>query len=119
MMRRLVSILELGSKAHVAWVDSSFQICVWFEIEDGFERFAIICIDLRADSTTRFRLFEKAKSPCKAEALLLDLGCEEEGIAVSIVSRWLDSDVSKQWKISESGIELIQNALLRMGEPTV
>ena len=115
----LVSVLDLDHTAHVTWVDCYSTKVVWAKIQDAKENLAFVCIDLRKDSPTRNRLFERAIHPVRADAVLLELGSEQEGIAVPLISRWLDSDQPTKLGMSEQGRELVKNALLHLGEPVV
>ena len=112
-----VSILDLDDTARVVWVDSYSTKVFWVDFEDSLGRRATVCIDLRKDSPTRNRLFEKAMHPTKPGAILVELGGEEEGIAIPLISRWLDSDEPRKLGIREEGVELVKNAFLRLGEP--
>jgi hypothetical protein len=114
----LVSILELDSSARVIWVDSYSTNVFWADFEDAQGKRALVCIDLRKDSPTRNRLYEKAMHPNKPGAVLLDLGSEEEGVAIPLISRWLDSDEPRKIGIREEGIELVKRAFLKLGEPS-
>src|SRR5437899_3127577 len=115
----LVSILDLDRSARVVWVDSYSTNVFWVDFEDATGKRALVCIDLRKDSPTRNRLFEKAMHPNKPGAVLVELGGEEEGVAIPLISRWLDSDEPRKMGIREEGIELVKTAFLRLGEPIV
>jgi hypothetical protein len=113
----LLSILELDDTARVIWVDTYSSNVFWVDIEDAKGQRALVGIDLRKDSPTRNRLFEKAMHPNKPGAVFLELGGEEEGIAIPLISRWLDSDEPRKMGCREEGVELIKSAFLRLGEP--
>lgn len=115
----LLSILDLDSTARVIWVDCYSTTVFWVRFEDAKGWQAIVGIDLRMDSPTRNRLFEKAMHPNKPGAIFLDLGGEEEGIAIPLISRWLDSDEPRKLGYREEGVELFKRAFLRLGEPIV
>lgn len=90
-------------------------ICAWVGDDQG--RGTQICIDGRKGSPTRNRLFEQARHPRMRGAALIDLGAPDEGIVVPLLSRWLDSDKALKW-LTRYGKEMVQAALLRLGEPT-
>jgi hypothetical protein len=73
----LLSILELDDTARVVWVDSYSTNVFWVDFEDAKGQRALVGIDLRKDSPTRNRLFEKAMHPNKPGAVFLELGCEK------------------------------------------
>jgi hypothetical protein len=50
---------------------------------------------------------------------LVELGAEEEGIVVPLLSRYLDSGGPKALGLTEYGWELARETLLRLGEPAV
>ena len=106
---------SLGEVPHVAWVDGSDGI-VWFEIDDAEGRTAVVCIDGRESSPTRYRLFERARHPAKPDAALLDLGSWEEGFVVPLLSCWLDSAEARRWLRPEI-IDRLVGYLLRLGDP--
>jgi hypothetical protein len=116
--RQMVRALDLGRDIHVAWVDSYLDKSFWFELDDAHFQTAVACIDRRANSPTRYRLFEGARLPGRPGAILIELGTLEEGIIVSSISRYLDSDAARKW-LRPEGIEMMQEALLRLGEPSV
>jgi hypothetical protein len=93
---------------------------IWASLADGGGSQCLICFDNRPESPTCHRLFCGARHPNNPAAELLELGCEEEGVIVPLLSRWLDSQ--EPW---ESGAyplllkELLQEALLRVGEPVL
>jgi hypothetical protein len=112
-----VTVATLGSSARIAWIDGTLEV-PWFEIEDDEGRYAVVCIDGREASRTRHRLFEGARHPDKLEAVLLELGSEEEGIIVPLFSRWLDnSDRMGPVSIPAGAKEHFIQLLLRLGQP--
>jgi hypothetical protein len=115
----LDSILDLDDSARVIWVDSYSTNVFWVDFEDASGRRATVGIDLRKDSPTRNCLFEKARHPNKPGAVVLELGGEEEGIAIPLISRWLDSDEPRKMGYREEGLQHVKNAFLRLGEPIV
>jgi hypothetical protein len=92
---------------------------VWFTVEDSGGGRATLCIDGREGSATRHRLFDRARHPGRPGAVLLDLGCPEEGLVVPLVSRWLDSAEPGELGLTGFGWEKIRDALLRLGTPVV
>jgi hypothetical protein len=91
---------------------------LWFEIDDGEGNRAVVCIDSREGSRTRYRLFEGARHPGKPGAVLIELGSEEEGMVVPTLSTWLDSKEAKK-RIRPEALERAIGYLLRLGEPEV
>lgn len=112
----LVPISALGRASRVGWIDACADGTLWFEIDDTQGRTAVVCIDSREGSRTRYRLFEGARHPGKPEAVLIELGSSEEGIVVPALSYWLDSDEARRWIRPEARERAIQY-LLRLGEP--
>ena len=84
-------------------------------MEDAEGRRATVCLDGRTGSPTRFRLIEGTRHPCHPGGRVLELGCPEEGIAVPLLSHWLDSQ-QPTGVVAEYGVELARDALLRLGE---
>jgi hypothetical protein len=82
---------------------------------DNQDRGVEVCIDLRQDSPTRNRLFEGGRHPRKSGATLIELGSEQEGIIIPLLSRYLDSDEARK-QLTEYGFELFQDALIRYGD---
>lgn len=111
----LVSVLALDKSARVALVDSYSNVH-WAMFKDAQGQIAHVCIDRRDGSPTRNRLFDKARHPGKPGATLLELGSEEEGIAISLLSRWFDSDEPRKMGIRDIGLEMIRDGFLRLGE---
>lgn len=110
-------ITTLGADLRVSLVDAYGDGTVWARLEDGGGRKAVACIDGRAGSPTRYRLFQGARHPKNPEAVLIDLGAVEEGIVVPLISRWLDSEEARE-QLTSYGRELIQETLLRLGDST-
>ena len=111
----LVSVLALDESARVALVDSYSNVH-WAMFKDAQGQIAHVCIDRRDGSATKNRLFDKARHPDKPGATLLELGSEEEGIAISLLSRWFDSDEPRKMGIGDLGLEIVRDAFLRLGE---
>lgn len=63
---------------------------LWAAIEDSRGHRSHVCIDDRADSPTRGRIYVDARHPSKQRAKLVLLGDETEGALVSLFSRWCD-----------------------------
>src|SRR5262245_4247509 len=112
----MVAVSELGPSPKVVLVDRYGDGTVWWVMEDSNQRRAVVCIDGRKGSPTQFRLIEGVRHPKKPGGKVLDLGSVEEGIAVPLLSHWLDlqrpNDV-----VSEYCLEIITNALIRLGDP--
>jgi hypothetical protein len=116
-MRKWMSLSDLAAPAYVSWVDALWSDgTVWFEIDDAVGGSAVVCIDDREGSPTRYRLFEQANHPGKPEAVLIELGSVAEGIVVPLLSSWLDSDEARQ-RVRPEFIERMVGYLLRYGEP--
>lgn len=114
----ITSLSTLGEPFVVAIADAYGDGVVWFAIDGADDRFALVYIDGRADSPTRNRLFDGAKHP-KRGGQIIDLGAREEGIVISLVSKWLDSAEPRELGLTDFGWELIRDSLLRYGEPIV
>lgn len=110
------SILDLDHTARVTTMDAYTHV-FWAEFEDTNGRRALICIDLRPDSPTRNRLYGNAMHPKKPRAVLLELGGEEEGVAIPLISHWLDSDAPRKNGIGEEGVELLKRSFRCLGDP--
>ena len=114
-----VPVTALGNRLRVEWVDfygdRTMHACITNEAGQRTE----ICIDGRKDSPTRYRLFQQARHPNVAGAVLVELGAPEEGIVIPLLSRHLDSHGPKAAGLTEYGWELARETLLRYGEPAV
>jgi hypothetical protein len=113
-------IADLGSRVKVRFADaySVRDWTVWFSLIDGSDGVVHVCIDGFAGSPTQHRLFEGARHPRKPGAALVELGSEEEGIVIPLVSTWLDSAEPRQLGLTEYGWERIRDAVTRLGEPS-
>jgi hypothetical protein len=112
----LVAVAALGPSPRIGWVDGTPEV-PWFEIDDAVGRYAVVCIDGRDGSPTRYRLFEGARHPDKPGAVLIELGSEEEGGVVPLLSRWLDdSDRMVPPKIRPEAKEHFIQLLLHLGD---
>jgi hypothetical protein len=109
------SVLALGPNVHVAYVDFYGDRVLHAWIQNDQDRGTEVCLDLRKDSPTCNRLFEGGRYPHKEGAVLVELGSEQEGIVIPLLSCWLDSDRPRK-ELTEFGIELFQTALLRYGD---
>jgi hypothetical protein len=109
----------LGDSPRVQLADAYGDGTVWFSLKDSEGHYAIVCIDGRQGSPTRYRLFDQARHPRQPGAVLLELGAPEEGVVVPLISRWLDSAEPHKLGYSEFGWELMRDTLLRLGEPSV
>ncbi len=89
---------------------------VWFSLEDSEGRIAHVCIDGREGSQTRYRLFDGARHPNSPDTVLVKLGAPEEGIIVSLASKWLDSGTPNDLGLTVYGWDLIRDTVLRIGE---
>lgn len=115
----LSPISTLGNSIRVILADRYGDGTVWFSFENSEGDYATVCIDGRNGSPTKHRLFDQARHPSRPAAVLLELGGEEEGIVVPLVSRWLDSAEPNKLGLLEYGWELIREALVRLGEPSL
>jgi hypothetical protein len=115
----LYPVTSLGTGIRVKWVDCYQDSTMTACITDGEGRITFVCIDGRAGSPTRHRLFQQARHPRQEGAVLLELGRVEEGNVVPLISRWLDSASPKQLGLTELGWEWAREALLHLGEPIV
>jgi hypothetical protein len=111
-------VASLGPGIRVEWVDFYGDETMTVVLADANGRRATVCFDGRVNSPTRGRIFERARHPRKAGAVLLELGSPEEGIVVPLISRWIDSGGPKALELSERGWELVKETLLRIGEAT-
>ena len=113
----MVSVTSLGRGLHVQWVDFYIDGTMWAYLADSDGRVTNVCFDGRPGSPTRNRLFQHARHPRKAGAVLVELGGPEEGIVVPLLSRWLDSAPPNALNLTEWGWEMARDTLLRLGEP--
>jgi hypothetical protein len=111
----LMPVIALADDRRVVLVDLYGESVVWAAIEDSQQRRAHVCIDCRAGSPTRNRIFDQARHPSKLGAVLVELGAPEEGIVVSLISRWCDDEEANRG-YREEGIAIIRNALLHVGD---
>jgi len=51
------------------------------------------------------------------KAAQVELGSEEEGTVIPVISKWLDSAEPRQLGLTEYGWERIRDAIVRLGEP--
>jgi hypothetical protein len=113
---KLHSVLELDHTIQCTWVDNYSQNVFWATFQDSTGRGTHVCLDLRNDSATQSRLFEKARYPTMPEAVLLELGGEEEGIVIPLISRWLDSEEPHRVGFRAEGLDILIKGFLRVGE---
>ena len=114
----LIPVLSLGRNLRVEWVDFYGDGTMTASIADDSGQRTHVCFDVRASSPTRNRLFQQARHPRQAGAVLVELGDPEEGIVVSLLTRWLDSEGPKAQGLTEWGWELARDTLLHLGEST-
>lgn len=110
----LVPVASLGRGIHVQWVDLYGNGTMMASLADGEGRVTHVCLDGRADSPTRGRLFEQARHPRQEGAALVELGGPEEAVVVPLVSRWLESG-PRATGLTERGWELARATLLLVG----
>lgn len=115
----LSPVSSLSGSIRIVLVDAYGDGTVWFAFEDSNGRRARACIDGRARSHTRNRLFDGVSHPNDSNATLLELGGSEESIVVPLVSQWLDSGPPQTLGLTEYGWEQIRDALVRLGDPGV
>jgi hypothetical protein len=120
----LVPVAQLQGELTVRLVDSygsdeqGTPDVIWASIVDSSDRAARVCIDQRKGSSTRHRLFDRAKHPKESEAVLIELGSSEEATVVGLLSEWCD-DTSN--RLSYGGgywdwfVDAVQMALVRIG----
>jgi hypothetical protein len=113
----LAPISALSDSARVVLADLYNDGTAWFSLKDAEGHYATACIDGRQGSPTRYRLFDRARHPKRAEAVLIDLGAPEEAVVIPLVSRWLDSAESRK-QLTEVGWERLRDALIRIGSET-
>src|SRR5262249_32256015 len=111
-----VPVSELGPSARIVLVDRYGDGTIWWVMEDAEGRRANVFLDGRTGTQTRSRLLDGTRHPGHPGGRVLALGCPEEGTAVPPLSRWLDSQQSTD-VLTEYGVELVREALLRLGEP--
>lgn len=117
MVAMRVPVSELGHSPRVVLVDRYGDGVVWWVIEDENANCATVCLDGREGSPTRYRLIDGTRHPCNCAGRVLELGCPEEGIAIPLLSRWIESQPCEN-VVSEYLVEVVQEALRRFGEPT-
>jgi hypothetical protein len=110
-------ITALGKGLRVEHIDFYGDLTMHAWISDDAGQWTEVCIDGRRNSPTQYRLFQQARHPRKAGASLIELGAEEEGIIIPLLSRYLDSGGPKALGLTEYGWELARETLLRYGEP--
>lgn len=112
----LFSIADLA-EPHVVLIGMYPSMVFWARFEDAGGRRAEVCLDRRDASATKNRLFDRARHPKYESAVLIELGSVEEGVAVSLMSNYLDSAVAIADGCSDEGLEIFRDALLRVGDP--
>jgi hypothetical protein len=110
-------VTALGRGLRVRWIDFYGSGVMHARLVDEAGQETAVCIDGRADSPTRFRLFQQARHPREPEAVLVELGAEEEGIVIPLLSKYLESGGPKALNLTEYAWELAKETLLRLGEP--
>jgi len=113
----MIPVTALGKGLRVEWVDFYGDHIMHAFISDEAGQRTAICIDRRKNSPTRNRLFQQARHPNKAGAVLIELGAPEEGIVIPLLSKYLDSGGPKTLGLTEYGWELAKETLLHFGEP--
>lgn len=113
----LLPVTSLGKSLRVEWVDFYGDHTMHARISDEAGQQTEICIDGRKNSPTRYRLFQQARHPRQPGAILVELGAEEEGIVVPLLSYYLDSGGPRALGLTEFGWELARETLLHLGEP--
>lgn len=107
----VTSVANLSGQIELDAIDAHPDGVVWARLVDAGGGEAIVSLDGREGSPTRFRLFDRARHPVDSDAVLLELGGPEEGIVVPVLSQWCDSADD-----TESHIQLMLEAmLLRLG----
>jgi hypothetical protein len=112
-------LTALGKRLRIEWVDFYGDLTMCACISDEAGQGTTICIDGRKSSPTRYRLFQQARHPNQQGAALVELGAQEEGIVIPLLSHYLDSHGPKASGLTEYGWELARETLLRYGEPAV
>jgi hypothetical protein len=118
-LQMLRPVTALGNRLHVEWVDFYGDFTMHACIADDAGQRTQVCIDGRATSPTRYRLFQQARHPNQPGAALVELGALEEGIVIPLLSNYLDSGGPKALNLTEYGWELARETLLRFGEPII
>jgi hypothetical protein len=111
-----VPVTALGKGLRVEWVDFYGDLTMHACLVDDAGQVTEVCIDGRKNSPTRYRLFQQGRHPRKPGAALVELGGEEEGIVIPLLSRNLDLNGPKATGLTEYGWELAKETLLRLGE---
>jgi hypothetical protein len=114
----LTPIGSLDSPA-VTIADAYGNASVWFAFRGSNESYSLVCIDCRPNSPTKYRMFDQTKYPGKPEGVLIELGSDEEGLVISLVSEWLDSTSPNELGMNDFGWKLFREALIRHGEPFI
>jgi hypothetical protein len=115
MMQMLIPVSELGPSPRIIMVDRYGDGTIWWLMEDERQARAVVCLDGCVGSPTQYRLLDGTRHPKHPGGKTLELGCPEEGLAVPLLSRWLDSQIPKD-VASEYSIEVVREALLRLGD---
>ena len=114
-----IPVSALGRRLHVEWVDFYGDRTMHACIADDAGQRTQVCIDGRATSPTRYRLFQQARHPNQPSAALVELGALEEGIVIPLLSKYLDSGGPKALNLTEYGWDLARETLSRFGEPVI
>ena len=114
----LSSLSSLRSLIKVTLVDAYGDGTIWFSLRGSCNRHATLFMDGRAESLTRYRLFDGGRHPSSNNMTLLDLGSVEEGIVIPLVSHWIDSGEMER-QFTEYGVEKFLKTFNRYGEPQV
>jgi hypothetical protein len=110
----LVPISSLNNDLHVVVAAGYPDGTFWASIEDSQPHRTQVCIDGRADSPTRYRMFEMARHPSESTARLVPLGSEEEDLIVGLLSRWNDASETLKQGSREEWIADCRNLLLKL-----
>lgn len=117
-----VAIASLTGEIRVESLDccgtpeEGYVVCA--KLRDARGHFATVCIDHLTGSPTQHRLFEGARHPRDAQAVMIELGAAEEGIVIPLLSTWLDH--WEPWHGSPHDFvikEAVQEAVLHLGDP--
>jgi hypothetical protein len=114
-----IPVTALGKGLRVEWVDFYGDLTMHACLSDDAGQRTEVCIDGRADSPTRYRLFQQGRHPRKPGARLVELGGPEEAVVVPLLSKYLDSGGPKALGLTEYGWELARETLLHLGEPVM